>query len=85
MVSDQIITIYQKRWNVEVFHKSMCTSLSKSPTITIKTQSNHVFASIYTAFKLEIREHHTNHFALKSKLYLKALQASFSELQKLSA
>jgi len=86
---DQIITIYQKRLHCEVFHKSIKsnTSLSKSPTRTIKTQSNHVFASIYAAFKLEILKlkHHTNHFALKSKLYLKALQASFSELQKLSA
>ncbi len=89
LTSDQIITIYQKRWNVEVFHKSIKsnTSLSKSPTRTIKTQSNHTFASIYAAFKLEIikLKHHTNHFALKSKLYLKALQSSFSELQKLSA
>lgn len=80
---DQIITIYQKRWNVEIFQKSIKsnTSLSKSPTRTIKTQSNHIFASIYAAFKLEILKlkHHTNHFALKSKLYLKALQASFLE------
>jgi len=39
------------------------------------------------AFKLELLKlkHHTNHFALKTKLYLKALQASFAELQKLSA
>ncbi|RKZ50831.1 MAG: IS701 family transposase [Candidatus Parabeggiatoa sp. nov. 3] len=89
LTSEQIITIYQKRWNVEVFHKSIKsnTSLSKSPTRTLKTQSNHIFASIYAAFKLEILKlkHHTNHFALKSKLYLKALQASFSELEKLSA
>jgi len=86
---DQITTIYQKRWNVEVFHKSIkCnTSIAKSPTRTKRTQSNHIFASIYAAFKLELikLKHHTNHFALKSKLYLKALQASFAELQKLSA
>ena len=86
---DQIITIYQKRWNVEVFNKSIKsnTSLSQSPTKTVNTQSNHIFASIYAAFKLEILKlkHQTNHFALKSKLYLKALQASFTELQKLSA
>jgi hypothetical protein len=86
---DQMTTIYQKRWNVEVFHKSIKsnTSLSKSPTKTAKTQSNHIFASIYAAFKLEILKlkHHTNHFALKGKLYLRALQASFIELQKLSA
>ena len=86
---NQITTIYQKRWNVEVFHKSIKsnTSIAKSPTKTKRTQSNHVFASIYAAFKLELLKlkHHTNHFALKTKLYLKALQASFAELQKLSA
>jgi hypothetical protein len=86
---NQITTIYPKRWNVEVFHKSIKsnTSLSKSPTRTVQTQSNHVFASIYAAFKLEILKlkHHTNHFALKNKLYLKALQASFAELQNLCA
>jgi len=69
LTDDQITAIYQKRWN------------------TVKTQSNHIFASIYAAFKLEILKikHHTNHFALKSKLYLKALQASFLELQNLRA
>ncbi|MBE9561625.1 MAG: hypothetical protein IMF12_02005 [Proteobacteria bacterium] len=37
------------------------------------------------AFKLELLKHHTNHFALKTKLYLKAVQPSFLELRKLSA
>lgn len=86
---DQITTIYQKRWFVSVFHKSIKsnTTDSKSPARTVKTQGNHVFASIYAAFKLEILKlkHHTNPFALKTKLYIKALQASFAELQKLSA
>jgi len=86
---DPITTIYQKRWNVEVFHKSIKsnTSLSKSPTRTVRTQSNHIFASLYAVFKLELLKlkHHTNHFALKSKLYLKALQPSFLELQNLRA
>lgn len=89
LTNEQITTIYQKRWNVEVFHKSIKsnTSIALSPTKTKKTQSNHIFASIYAAFKLELLKlkHHTNHFALKTKLYLKALQASFAELQKLSA
>ncbi len=33
-------TIYQKRWNIEVFHKNIKsnTALAKSPTITILTQ-----------------------------------------------
>lgn len=86
---DQITTLYQKRWNVEVFHKSIKsnTGLAHSPTRTIRTQSNHFFASIYAFFKLEQLKlkHQLNHFALRSKLYIKALQASFAELHRLSA
>ena len=45
---EQLTTIYQKRWKVEEYHKSLKSnaSLAKSPTKTIRTQSNHVFASI---------------------------------------
>jgi hypothetical protein len=86
---DRITAIYQKRWNVEVFHKSVKSNagLARSPTHTVRTQSNHFFASIYAFFKLELLKikHQLNHFALKSKLYIKALQASFAELQRLSA
>jgi hypothetical protein len=86
---DQITTIFQKRWKVEVFHKSIKsnTALAKSPTKTVRTQSNHFFASIYAFFKLEKLKvkHKLNHFALRSKLYIKALQASFAQLQMLDA
>ena len=85
----RITAIYQKRWNVEVFHKSIKsnTGLARSPTHTVRTQSNHFFASIEAFFKLELLKlrHQMNHFALRSKLYLKALQASFAELQRLGA
>ena len=85
----RITTIYKKRWNVEVFHKSIKsnTGLARSPTHTVRTQSNHFFASIYAFFKLELLKvkHQLNHFALRSKLYIKALQASFAELQRLTA
>ena len=41
-------TIYQKRWKVEEYHKSIKqnTSLAKSPTRTVKSQINHIFASM---------------------------------------
>ena len=57
-------------------------SLEKSPTRTHRTQSNHLFASIYAYVKLERLRltAHTNHFALKGQLYLKAMQAAFAEL-----
>ena len=81
---DDITTIYQKRWNVETYHKSLKqnASLSKSPTKTVITQSNHVFASMCAFIKLEMLKVSTqmNHFALKAKLYLKALQTAFQTL-----
>lgn len=84
---DNITTIYKKRWNVETFHKSLKNnaSLAKSPTKYEVTQSNHIFASMIAFCKLEILKlkEGFNHFALKSKLYLKAIQAAFIELQKL--
>ena len=84
---EAICTIYQKRWKVEVFHKSLKqnTGLERSPTKYEVTQSNHIFASMIAYCKLELlkfKQQH-NHFALKTKLYLKAIKASFAELQKM--
>jgi hypothetical protein len=84
---DQITTLYGKRWNVEPYHKSLKqnASLAKSPTKTVTTQSNHVFAALCAYIKLEILKvsTHTNHFALKSKLYLRAVRTAFDALQEL--
>ena len=43
-----ITTIYKKRWNVEVCHKSLKSNaaLAKSPARRVNAQSNHIFASI---------------------------------------
>ena len=82
-----IETIYQKRWKVEVFHKTLKSNaaLAKSPTQRVRTQGNHVFMSIYAAFRLECLsiKHKLNHFALRAKLYLKANRLAFDELQTL--
>ena len=84
---DEITTIYQKRWNVETYHKSLKqnASLSKSPTRTVTTQSNHFFAALCAFIKLELLKvtTKTNHFALKSKLYMQALQTAFQTLHQL--
>jgi hypothetical protein len=84
---ERLTTIYQRRWKVEEYHKSLKVnaSLAKSPTKTIRTQSNHCFASIYAFMKLERMKLATkmNHFALRSRMYLKAAQAAFQELQSL--
>ena len=80
----QITAIYNRRWKVEEYHKSLKqnASLEKSPTKTVVTQSNHFFASIFAFFKLENLKAKTklNHFALKTKIYTKALHAAFNEL-----
>ena len=82
---DGITTIYQKRWNVEPYHKSLKqnVSLEKSPTQTVTTQTNHFFAALCGYIKLELLKGTTklNHFALKSKLYLQAIQAAYATLR----
>ena len=89
LTTSKMETIYQKRWNVEVFHKNIKsnTALAKSPTSTIRTQSNHVFMSIYASAKLEILaiKHKVNTFALRAKLYISALKNAFSQLGELNS
>jgi DDE superfamily endonuclease len=84
---DDVTTTYHKRWGVECYHKSLKqnVSLAKSPTQTVTTQTNHFFAALCGFLKLERLKGKTklNHFALKSKLYLKALHAAFSTLRTL--
>ena len=85
---EEISTIYQKRWNVEPYHKSLKqkASLEKSPTQTVITQSNHFFAALCGYIKLELLKGTTklNHFALKSKLYLQAIQSAYAMLPELN-
>ena len=82
-----IETIYQKRWKVECFHKTLKSdaALAKSPTKRVRTQSNHVFMALYAAFRIECLRirHHMKHFALRAQLYRKAIRTAFDELQKL--
>ncbi len=82
-----IMDVYQKRWPIEEYHKSIKsnTGLAKSPTKTVRTQQNHFFASIYAYYKLELLKLKTklNHFAIKSKLYIQALRASMQQLENL--
>jgi hypothetical protein len=84
-----ILTTYQKRWPVEVFHKSLKqnAALGKAPVRRVVTQNNHVFAVLYATFKLECLKikRHLNHFALRAHLCLKAIRVAFDELQVLKA
>jgi len=84
LTHDEILSIYQKRWNIEPYHKSLKqnASLEKSPTQTVVTQTNHFFAALCGFIKLELLKSSTqmNHFALKSKLYFSALQSAYHRL-----
>ena len=82
---DTITTTYKKRWQVEVFHKSLKSNanLAKSPTRTLRTQSNHVFMAIYATFKLECLSitNKLNPFSLCRKLLINASRSAYAQLQ----
>lgn len=85
LAAEPIITLYQKRWKVEEYHKSLKSNLgfAKSPTKTVRTQSNHIFACLAAFVKMERLRmcHHFNHFAMKAQLYRAALASAFQQLQ----
>jgi len=83
-----ITTIYQKRWKVEEFFRSIKNnaSFADSPTKTIKTQQAHFTASMIAFAKLErlkIRNK-KNHYAMKSQIWIAATRAAWQQLDKLS-
>lgn len=84
-----ITTIYKKRWKVEVFHKSLKSNanLAKSPTKTVRTQSNHIFMSICASFRLECLsiKNNLNPFALCRKLLINATRCAYEELRRFQA
>lgn len=87
--ADQIVTIYQKRWKVEEYHRSLKhnASLAKSPTRTETTQTNHFVAALWSFVKIELLKVQTNknHYQLKAQLYMSALQHAFQELHSLQS
>ncbi len=89
LTREAILTVYKKRWPVEVFHKSLKqnAALGKAPVRRVTTQNNHVFAALYAVYKLEClkMKQNLNHFALRAHLYLKAIRIAFDELQLLKA
>ncbi len=85
--SERLYNIYQKRWKIEEFHKSIKqnASLAKSPTRRVRSQMNHIFSAMVSFCKLECLSLKTslNHFAIKYKLIVKANQVAFAELAQL--
>lgn len=85
LTADQMKEIYQKRWKIEVFHKSIKqnASLGKSPTKIVKTQENHFALSMLAYVRLEMISTRIkqNHFAFKNSLYMEAIKIAFSYLK----
>jgi hypothetical protein len=84
---EQITAIYQKRWKVEEYHKSLKqnASAAKSPTRTVETQSTHLFCCLHAFVKLErIQAAATlNHFAIKARIYHAGLKKMLAYLRAL--
>jgi hypothetical protein len=59
------------------------TNLAKSPTRTLRTQSNHIFMAIYATFKLECLgiTNKLNPLALCRKLLINASRTTYAQLQ----
>jgi hypothetical protein len=87
LTADEINKGYQKRWGVEEQHKStkQNAGIGRSPVSSYLGRVNHVFCSFIAILKLEGLRLKTglNHFALKSKLYLRALRASMECLSEI--
>lgn len=87
--NEQMTTIYQRRWKIEEYHKSLKqnASMGASPTKTPDSQANHFYASMLAYIKLEALKikHAIGHFRLKAQLYAVGLKAMHQQLALLSA
>lgn len=83
-----LTTIYQKRWKVEEFFRSIKNNaaFAKAPTKTIRTSQAHFIASMIAYLKLERlkMKNNKNHYAIKSEIWLEATKAALRKLEKLS-
>lgn len=84
----ELTTIYEKRWKVEEFFRSIKNNaaFAKAPTKTVQTQQAHFTASMIAFAKLErlkIRNN-KNHYAMKSQIWLAATKTAWEELERLS-
>ncbi|OPH35640.1 hypothetical protein B5J92_04755 [Moraxella atlantae] len=72
--ADTLMTGYEKRWQVEVYHKSLKqnASLTGSPAFSASARANLIFLAVYAVFELEYLKIKTklNHFALRTKYLL---------------
>ncbi len=89
LTSQKILEIYQRRWKIEEYHKSLKQNLKieHSPTKVETSQLNHLFLSVCGFIKLEkLRlNYNLNHFALKEKIYIEALKTAYQKVRKLNS
>lgn len=84
LTEDAIVDLYQKRWKVEEYHKALkqqC-ALGHSPARTVRTQSSHVFCSLWAFVKLELLHMSTgaSYEGIKLQIYFNALKTSFNQV-----
>jgi len=83
----QTLEIYQKRWKIEEYHKSLKQNLKieHSPTKVEISQRNHINLTVLAFIKLEkLRlNYKMNHFAIKEKIYIEALKVAYEKVGEL--
>ena len=81
------LEIYQKRWKIEEYHKSLKQNIKieHSPTRVEISQRNHINLTILAFIKLEkLRlNYKMNHFAIKEKIYIEALKVAYEKVGEL--
>ena len=89
LTPEKILEIYQRRWKVEEFHKSLKQNLKieHSPTKVESSQRVHIFLSVCGFIELEkLRlNYKMNQFTIKQKIYIEALKATFIKVRELKA
>lgn len=85
--TNKILEIYKRRWKIEEYHKSLKQNLKieHSPTKVETSQLNHVFLCTCGFIRLEqLRlNYNMNHFSIKEKIYIQALNTAYQEVDKL--
>ena len=85
--SEKILEIYQRRWKIEEYHKSLKQNLKieHSPTKVESSQRVHIFLSVCGFIELEKLKlnYNMNQFAIKQKIYIEALKATFIKVREL--
>ena len=85
---DSLLTCYQKRWQVELFHRSVKqnAAIGKAPLHAVKALMSHCYASLRGYIKLELLRirHSLPHDSIKELIRYIANKNAYAALQNLS-